>query len=156
MNKIILTTQQLSQSLPELLENDGCFQLCITGWSMRPLLLPEKDVVWLRAHSGTVHRGQILLFQRDNGHFVLHRVRKILPDQCILMNGDAQNWCEVIRHDQIRAEVYEINTRGKRLSCSGFPMKLYQILWYPTIKIRPYLFRMVSILKRGLSVFRAR
>lgn len=148
MEKHILTTEELSVALYEALREDGCFPLEITGNSMLPFLQPGRDVVWLREfHPESCKVGTILLFQRQNGRFVLHRVRRILPGG-YRMNGDAQNWCEEISTEQVVAQVYQIRQKGKLLSCDCIRLKIRDFLWYFTRPFRPPLLRVRHYIKR--------
>lgn len=151
MEKYILTTEELSDALQETLRDGGCFPLGITGWSMQPFLCHGRDIVWLRTFRPEACKaGTILLFRRQNGRFVLHRVRKRLPGG-YRMNGDAQTWCEDIRADQVVAEAYQIQRKGKTRSCDCLRWKLRALLWFPTRPIRPLLFRVGHYLKRIIT-----
>lgn len=149
MDKLLLTTDELFEALPGLLEKDGKFPLYVTGFSMRPFLRQNRDIVWLRACSnGSCRRGQILLFQRSNGKLVLHRVRRVLSENRYLMNGDAQTRCEIINGNQILAEVFEIQRGEKRFSCDRFVLRLENLLWHPTKPIRPLIFKVGHSIKK--------
>ena len=51
------------------------FSFPINGISMRPLL-KKGDVVMIEKFN-EAHVGDIVLYRRDNGQFILHRIRKI-------------------------------------------------------------------------------
>lgn len=147
MEHQILTTEELSGALPELLEAGACFPLVVTGWSMRPLLRHRRDVVWLRAfHPETCKRGSILLYRRSSGRLVLHRVRTCRPDG-YRMNGDAQTWCEEIAPEQVVAEAFQIVRDEKTIPCGALRLRLWDLLWFPTRGLRPQLFQMAHWLK---------
>lgn len=133
--------------LVEILSSGAILPLVVTGSSMLPYLRHRRDTVHLRKID-SCHRGQILFFRRQNGEFVLHRLRRILPDGRYLMNGDAQNWCETITHEQVLAEVILITRNGKTRAPDSFGAKLWNGIWYPTRPIRPLLWKCAFGLRR--------
>lgn len=151
MKKYVLTAEELMAVLQESFQNDESFPLEVTGWSMRPLLRHSRDTVWLRPFCvETCQRGSILLYQRPNGHLVLHRVRKCLPDG-YRMNGDAQLQCEMISREQILAQADQICRGDRLISCSALKLRIWDALWYPTRPIRPLLFHMGHRIKKTIG-----
>ena len=149
----ILDSSFDGQTLVNLLA-DGCpFPLVVTGSSMMPLLKPERDSVWLRK-SDSVRRGRILFFRRNNGTFVLHRVRRVLPDGSWIVNGDAQEWLETVHPDQAVAVVTQIVRNGRTIRWNHPLLQLWDILWYPTRPIRPFLFRLYAVFSKIIHSIR--
>lgn len=151
MKKYRLTADELLAALQESFRQEEAFPLEITGWSMRPLLRHGRDTVWLRPFCPErCKRGSILLYQRQNGHLVLHRVRKCLPDG-YCMNGDAQVQCEKILTGQVMAQVCQITRSGRRIDCSAPGLRLWDALWYLTRPIRPFLFRAAHRIRKRFT-----
>ena len=147
MDKLIFSGKAVDSQLTEIISAGGRICLVVTGSSMTPFLKHGRDVVYLRAwEEKDCKRGQILLFQRPNNSLVLHRIRKILPDGTLLMNGDAQAWCETISRDQVIAIVSSVERKGRHISCSSLWFWLWNWLWYPTRPVRPILFKLWRIL----------
>ena len=130
-----------ADTIVEILESGAVLPLIVTGSSMSPYLKDHRDAVNLRKTTCLV-RGRILFFRRRNGEFILHRLRKILPDGRLLMNGDAQNWCETITRDQVLAEVISVTRNGRTIDPNGLPSKLWNVLWYPTRIFRPTIWKL--------------
>lgn len=108
----------LFPAIREAMEIAGSFELTATGASMEPFLMGGRDrVALVPADARPVRRGDILLFQRDSGAFVLHRVRDVGPDGSMRIVGDAQYACESVRRDQIRAIVKSCVRDGRRIDC---------------------------------------
>ncbi len=122
-----------------LLKSGVTVPLVVTGCSMLPFLRPERDTVNLSAKS-EYRRGEILLFRRDDGAFVLHRIRRCYPDGSFLLNGDAQAFCEVVRADQAIASVVSVTRGSVTVREDSLSRKIRNMAWYPTRKIRPYIF----------------
>ncbi|MBQ8513402.1 MAG: S24/S26 family peptidase [Clostridia bacterium] len=149
---ILLDAQKDGDRLVELLRDGSILPLTVTGYSMIPLLKPGRDVVWLRACTpDELKPGRILFFRRPDGHFILHRIRAVDDDGCLIMNGDAQTWTEKIPPSAAVAVVHAITRNGRKLSPGSIGMKLWDAVWYPTRPIRPALFRCYTTVKRTLS-----
>ena len=147
MDKLIFSGKAVDSQLTEIISAGGRICLVVTGSSMAPFLKHGRDIVYLRTwKENDRKRGQILLFQRQDRSLVLHRIRKCLPDGKLLMNGDAQAWCETISLNQVVAVVSSIERKGQHLPCDHIWFRFWNWLWYPTRPIRPILFKLWRIL----------
>lgn len=147
MDKLIFSGKAIAPQLADVISAGGRICLVVTGSSMTPFLKHGRDMVYLRAWEEKDRRcGQILLFQRQDQSLVLHRIRKCLPDGKLLINGDAQAWCETISQDQIVAAVSSVERKGQHFPCDHIWFRLWNWLWYPTRPFRPMLFRLWRIL----------
>lgn len=142
MEKIVYSTAEIADTLEDMIKDGATVPLCVSGTSMRPFLLEGRDVVWLgECKPVDFKRGRILLFKRNDGTLVLHRIRKVLQDGSLLMNGDAQTWCETILQTQAIACVSEIERPGKKTSCESFAFKLRSEIWQLLMPLRSLLLR---------------
>ena len=132
----------------KLFESGGTVPLRVTGTSMLPLLRPGRSTVWLEGKKEPPKRGDILLFRRRDGAFVLHRVRKVLDGRYV-MNGDAQSWCEVISEDMVIAVVRRIDTGRRVYTSDSLPMRVYRLLWTPTYPARRQILSAAMRLRRA-------
>lgn len=66
------------------------FQIPITGTSMNPLLYQNRDFVKIVKPDLPLKTGDIPLYRRDDGAFVLHRVVGIKENGEYIMCGDNQ------------------------------------------------------------------
>ncbi len=147
-----LESGDFSSGLSDVLRAGGCVPLIVTGSSMLPFLRSGRDTVWLcQCDESSFRRGKILLFRSGGGKLVLHRIRKRLCGQRLLMNGDAQKSCEVIDSTQAIAAVKWLTWRGRRFSADSFPVRIRDALWYPTRPFRGFLFRTASYIRRKSS-----
>jgi hypothetical protein len=140
MNPHEIDAQKDADALIDLLSCGGVFPLAVTGSSMIPFLKEGRDTVHLQK-TNRFYKGQIVFFRRTPKEFVLHRVRKVLPDGRLLLNGDAQNWYECIGQEQVLAEVILIEKNGKKTDPNGKGALLLRALWYPTVPLRPLLWK---------------
>lgn len=128
-----------------ILSSDGVFPLTVTGASMAPLLKDGRSTVLL-TKDFVPKKGRILLFRRRDGSLILHRVRKI-DGNTLVMNGDAQDWCERILPHQVIAAVEYIKIGNKNVKYNAPLLRIWDCLWYPTYSVRRRLFGFISKLK---------
>ncbi len=149
MEKLICSQAEFAEIIEKTVESGGSMPLVVTGNSMGPFMKDGRDTVWLEAcRDADFKRGKILLFRRNDGKFVLHRVRKPMPDGTLVMNGDAQYWCENIKKEQAIAVVTHIETNGKKKSCNSLIYRIKTEAWQILKPLRPYIFRIQSVIKR--------
>ena len=72
----------------KLKKGESCV-LTVEGTSMLPFLRPKEDQVVIVPFSGVVKKYNVLLYVRENGQYVLHRVVKKKRDE-LWMRGDHQ------------------------------------------------------------------
>lgn len=139
------TFEQFWEQMPK----GGSCRLVVTGDSMRPTLRHEKDLVVLERISGKDARPyDIVLFRRNNGSWVLHRLLKKQGSLCT-MNGDGQVWTETAEEAAICARVTAI-WRGHRreIKASSRYYRCYVHFWAAIRRFRPLLFRARARWKR--------
>lgn len=83
----------------------------VSGVSMRPFL-GTGDTVFLDTIDSPVKPGDILLYQRPNGSYVLHRLIKCCRDGSFLLLGDNQMKPEPVQPGQLRARVSFVRIGG--------------------------------------------
>ncbi len=148
MEKMVCSASEFTQMLENILNDDAVVPLCVTGTSMRPFLLEGRDTVWLsRFAAEDLKRGDMVLFKRSDGTAVLHRIRKVMSDGNLLMNGDAQSWCETISASQVIAVVQYIERGGKKFSCADKNFRLRSEMWQLSKPARPLLLKIWRKLK---------
>ena len=122
--------------MEEVIKSGGSCKLRVTGYSMNPTLRHLKDsVVLVSPQKRAPKKDEIVFIKRDTGKHVLHRIRKIINDECFIMNGDAQMWTEIVRFDQV-------------IACDSKRYKIYMKLWVLCKPIRPLIFRMASVVRK--------
>ena len=105
MNNPSTSLAELLPLMLEILQGGGEFRLYPRGTSMLPLLRQDVDSVILRTDDH-IKKGDICLYKRNNGDFVLHRVVKAEPDGTFVFRGDNQTIAEPkIGKEQIIAKV---------------------------------------------------
>lgn len=113
----------------DVLESGGEFQIYPRGTSMLPLLWQDRDWVTLVKPVDPPRIRDIILYQRTDGSYVLHRILKREKDGYVLC-GDNQAWLEKgIQTEQIIGVVNALGINGKRYEKNSMRMQLYEQVW---------------------------
>lgn len=123
--------------------------LGVTGNSMRPLFAHKRDCAILSAcDPQSLRRGDVPLYRRPDGTFVLHRILRVQADTYTLA-GDAQHQLEVgLPKDCVLAVMTGFIRKGKAGSCRSVAYRLYSTVWMWLRPLRPFIFRAVARLRR--------
>lgn len=141
--------EQLLETYRQLLweENAGPLPLVVTGNSMSPFLIHGRDRVWLARPDRLIHRGDILLYRRENGMYVLHRVYAVEAG-VFTMVGDAQTELERgIQTAQVIAVVTQVERKGKMLTQGCFWWDFFERAWVWILPLRRPIHRLYSLLR---------
>ena len=119
-----------------------------TGWSMVPFIVGERDQVEVKAFNPVLKRGDIVLYRRDNGQYVLHRIYKV-RDEDFYMLGDSQNIIEgPVKREQIVAQSRYYYKKGKRKDNDSLSMRVKYTIWFWVRPFRNQLIRLNNIKRK--------
>lgn len=127
--------QVLMVPLLSLLEEVESVPLVISGNSMSPFLVHGRDTVYLSKVRRPLKKGDMILFRRDSGDYILHRILRADSGIYTLV-GDAQNWLEQVREDQVLALVTAVRRKGKLLTEGSFWWDFFEKIWIRMIPLR--------------------
>lgn len=148
-NVKVLPPEVLMQQLPALLQEIESVPLVISGNSMSPFLVHMRDTVYLSRVEGKLKRGDMILYRRSNGAYILHRICRVHHD-CYDLVGDAQTGIERgIRQQQVLAVVRAVRRKGKLLRSGSFWWEFFEKIWLWLRPVRPLLVRGYSRMKKG-------
>lgn len=138
---------QLWELLEEQLAH-GAALLPVTGNSMWPLLAGGRDMVRLVRPDRPVRRGDVVLYRRTGGQYVLHRVIRCGKDGFVCC-GDNQWERETVPSGRVIAVVTAFCRKG----CwheTGRPgvWRLYAWSWSSTFPARRPLLKLLYLLRR--------
>lgn len=124
---------ELSPLIEEVLQAGGQVELTVTGRSMRPMLWDRRSKVRL-SKPDCLSRGDIILYRRMTGQYVLHRITWRTAKGYICC-GDAQWILEKdIGADQVIGKMYAFTLGQRWVKCNNF---LYRIYWQTWLTLRP-------------------
>ncbi len=151
---VVESLSVLSPVITESIEAGSEVILTVTGNSMRPYLRHLRDqVVLKKCDPRALKVGDVPLYQRADGSFVLHRV-VALGASTYTMCGDAQTQKEYgVPNSRILAVATGFYRRGKYVSCDAFSYRLYMRLWLAVLPCRGVLLKCGSVCKRIGRVF---
>lgn len=149
--KLTLKEEQLPQILSLLRENQT-LAIVPQGDSMFPFFLGGRDTLNVQRVTFPLNRGDIVLYRRENGTYVTHRVHHVTkssstvqssPDRIAnphtvqyYMLGDHQTLIEgPIQESQIYGVVASFERKGTHIDCTT--NKKYIIAWKLWLFIRP-------------------
>ncbi len=149
MEKFTASLEEISSSVENLIKDGAKVPIYVSGSSMNPFLVSRRDIVWVRAcNLDDLKKGRIILFKRQDGRPVLHRIKSVLSDEVLKVNGDAQNWCELVKKESVVAVATEIERKGKRKSADSFSCKLMNVIWQLLFPCRPLIMRVWFKIRR--------
>ena len=124
METVKVPMESLYEVILLQLQNGGKSTLVVTGVSMKPMLIEHRDSVLLTPVTEKPKPGDIFLYRRESGTFVLHRLVGIMPDG-YLFCGDNQCVREKVTQDQLLAIVTGFIRKGKQYSLKNPLYRLY-------------------------------
>ena len=133
-----VSMEELSPIIESVINSGGDAILCVTGNSMLPLWRDRHNNVVLTACDvNKLKVGDIPLYKRENGQYVLHRIVNVNDDSFDLL-GDAQWWLEkgLDKNRVIAVTKGYYTEKGKYVSCDSFRQKLYFKLWSALLPVR--------------------
>ena len=140
----VVEPEELMDQLQQLLPLTEAVPLFISGDSMAPFLIHGRDTVFLSKIVKPPKRGDIVLFRRESGAYVLHRICRerngvydlVGDGQCVIEPG--------IRREQILAEVNTVRRDGRLLRRGSLCWVFYEKIWLGLLPLRPLICRVYS------------
>lgn len=150
----VLPTETYFAMIRRELADEGRAYVRVTGRSMMPLLRHLKDGVIIQP-PGELRPGDIVLFDRRNGRFALHRVIRVAGEH-FDMAGDNQWHVEYgLPAEQVMGTAVCILRGSRMIPCKNFFVRLYAravtCLTEPRIKMRRAVGRLVKPFRRAGS-----
>ena len=135
MEQAIIPMESLAQLIRLQLEKGGRSSLLVTGISMYPILRHRRDTVEL-VKPERLRRGDLVLYQRDSGQYILHRIITRPKDGAFICSGDNQWVAEQVRSQQVIALVDTYLRDGKRICAHSLGCRLYVWVWVGLFPVR--------------------
>ncbi len=148
--RIVMTClEELSPVMMECIEAGSEVVLIVTGNSMRPFLASCRDqVVLKKCDASTLQIGDVPLYRRADGQFVLHRIVDI-GASTYTMCGDAQTEKEYgVPNNRILAVAVGFHRKGKYVACTDFWYRVYVRVWMVLRPVRPILLKCIYLYRR--------
>lgn len=125
------------KTIEEVLKEKGEVVSAPLGISMLPLIRPQCDVVLLNRDTSQIGRYDVILYKRNNGKYILHRILGKNEDGYILC-GDNQYRKEYgVKNEQILAVMKGFYRGEKRyIDVKSRGYRLYSKFWCCSLMLR--------------------
>ncbi len=139
-------------SLLNMLEEGQTIKISPIGCSMCPFFYGGRDDVFLRRPEFPLKRGEIALFRRKSGKYIIHRIHHVkrTPEgRVYYMLGDNQTWLEgPIPENAIQAVTVRIMRKGKLIDCrTNHFYRFLSLVWLYMRPIRPIFIKLWILIK---------
>lgn len=162
MKTIQFPNEHLFPKLCEFIDEGKSVTVNLKGNSMRPFLESDRDQGILVKHNG-IKKGDVVLAEIYQGHFVLHRIDKILyrgdeisglcdmPDCDVVLRGDGNPiGTELCKLRNVRAICSKLVRDGKEYDLNtSNTWKMYSWTWTRLLPVRRYLLAFYKLFWRG-------
>ena len=143
-----IDTKAYLDTLCEIAENGKSVSTIVSGSSMAPFLASNRDYVFLEKPKRPLKKGDIVLFQRENGDYILHRIKKLDTIGCYLI-GDRQTKLEgPVPVSAVRCVVTSAKKNGKIITPKSLSWKFYEKVWINLIFLRPVFFAFLKVFRK--------
>lgn len=135
--------------IEQLLEQGQTIQIKPQGYSMYPMFVPGRDEAIIeKADRERLRKGDVVLYRRDGGILVLHRICKIRKG-AFYMVGDNQKEVEgPLRAEQLKGILTGFVRKGKLISVKNPVYLMASGLWLFLRPVRPAFAKSAAALKR--------
>lgn len=145
-----IDTAEYLNALCSILSQGEGVSSVVTGSSMAPFLISNKSWVYLEKPEHNLSVGDIALYVRSNGDYILHRVYKVDGEDLYFV-GDAQSVVEgPVPYSCVKGVVTKYKRRRKWKDTSTFIWKFYSKIWIRNIKFRYFAMKTYFSLRRFL------
>lgn len=117
------------------------------GDSMEPLLYNHSTRVVVEPVKGELKRGELPLYRRPTGQYVMHRIIKVDAEH-YYTRGDNRIWLESVPKEWVLGVVTEIYRKGKTFPVTDRKYRAYVRLWPLTHPMRWVIYQFKVRIKR--------
>lgn len=136
--------ESLYELIQPVIEQGNTVKIKISGFSMYPLVSSRRDSVLL-GRAEKLKIGDVTLFRRTDGSFILHRIVGEKNGAFYAM-GDYETKKEYpVYRNQIVALAKGFYRKNKFISTDSTFFKVYSAVWRRTVFIRPFLLKCMHI-----------
>ena len=141
-------TSEYISMLRELTDQGSEVQVRISGNSMLPFLADQRDFIYFKHPDRPLRRGDMVVYQRQNGQYIAHRVWKAKPEGVYLV-GDAQEQIEgPLSEAQVFGLVTKVQRKGKWIGPGDLWWEFFEHVWVRMVPLRIPVMRLYGLLRR--------
>lgn len=143
---LLSSTDPVLPLIIQMLKDDQTLAVKPNGLSMFPFFHGERDTLYIGKPVFPLRKGDIALYRRDNGMFVVHRIYKVKNSGSSVKEGSARKVYYMLGDHQTEIEgpleestiygvVKEYLRKDKKIDCRTD--RTYNLLWRLWMFIRP-------------------
>ncbi|MBO5851273.1 MAG: S24/S26 family peptidase [Clostridia bacterium] len=134
------------------LEKDGYIVTPIKGASMHPFLNEGRDNVVIKKVENKISKGDVILYVRPNGTYVLHRVYNVTP-KFLETCGDNQTIVERgVKYSAVLGVLDGVYRNNKYINLKkSLRYKFYKIFWGNNRSFRIFVIKLKKLAKKILK-----
>lgn len=121
----ILSLKETAPVIEEILLSGGKVKILASGRSMEPVIRDGQDTVVLKKAEASLKKDDIVLFKRDSGSLVLHRIIAIDGSK-ITLRGDSQWTTETIDSSRVMGVLDSIERNGQSIKADSEYFEKYK------------------------------
>ena len=130
----------IDKSFELTLKENGYVVADFKGTSMTPLLVSGRDKVFIKKAEGVLKKGDVALYIRPSGGYILHRVYRVFKDTYAML-GDSHFTVEYgVPHEAVIGVMQGYYKGETYIELDkSFKYKLYKFFWCSSIPFRKFL-----------------
>lgn len=136
-------TQTYMNMVKELLAEGKEVPLMVSGSSMAPFLVHQRDTILIAPVRQKLKKGDMAFYQRETGQYVMHRICRVRREEgreTYYFAGDAQTVIEgPVRRAQIFGVITAVCRKGKWQKPGSFWWSFFRYVWVRVIPLRKVL-----------------
>lgn len=137
VNRKNISLEKLSPILNELINNNIDVTITVTGISMGPLWRHKRDsVVLTKCDKSSLKKGDIPLYIRLDGKYVMHRIINVKENSYDLCGDNQINIEYGLPKECVLAVVKSFTRNGKKYSCNSLLFQIYSTAWIGLLPLR--------------------
>ena len=147
LEKKSMYLDDLMPLIREQLNSGASVRIHPRGTSMLPMIREGVDSVVLSKLPQKLEKYDVILYQRKDGQYVLHRLVKV-GDAYTFIGDNQFDKEKGIKHEQLIARVSYFYRENEKISVNKFSYRVYCGVWYNSRGIRRIWRRFLSFVQR--------
>ena len=153
IQKRVVDTSTYIDTIRAIVEEGHEVPLLITGNSMSPFLIHERDTILIRKPEMPLKKGDMVFYRRKNGQYVMHRIYRVSKNKngrnLYYMVGDAQQEIEgPIEENMIFGHIIKVCRKGEWTGRGDFWWEFFEHVWIRIVPLRKVVLRIYTYIRR--------
>ncbi len=129
-------TREYVSVLKGLVEEGKEVSMMISGFSMAPFLVNQRDYILFEQPKRPLKKGDMVFYMRPSGQYVMHRICEVASDGYYII-GDAQTEIEgPVKREQIFALITKVKRKGRWIGPGDFWWEFFEKVWIRMVPVR--------------------